>query len=434
MIDEFALCSFNLPSFLVTKMKCKPTRNPYSNKKSKQGFASPCGKLHHPPFSRPFTMMPYYVRPTNNNGCDYSNATSNNRSNNKASFSRMNAVLSSKDTSNIIPGAPSYFDGRYPMVKYTDNWACDYCQVATFATYQEACHHEQRCKMNFAMIQKDQEQISPNSLAPSVVKSTVSSSSSPSHDEAKLLLCMPTDKQSLSDRQCYVRSKFVEIFEATEADVSTRHSRGAQKLHVGQIGIRCIHCSHLETRKRAERATCFPSSISRIYQTVADMQRFHFEVCTGIPESMKNIYRNLKTTRPRGQGSPQSYWIKSAKDLGLVDTNEGIRLSKEGRRGCLQQWFYHSMFNSNYNSSTSSQTATIGGSSSYPTSPFTREQQGMMHLPPLSPESQSSQTTTTTSSVYNHIPDEEDANILLALRTGNVSQSTIDSSTSRQSQ
>jgi hypothetical protein len=58
---------------------------------------------------------------------------------------------------------------------------------------------------------------------------------------------------------------------------------------------------------------------------VADMQRFHFEHCREIPKQVLQIYRNLKTTRPRGVGSPQAYWVQSAKSMGLVDTDNGIR-------------------------------------------------------------------------------------------------------------
>ena len=144
-----------------------------------------------------------------------------------------------------------------------------------------------------------------------------------------MLLAMPTDQDSLSDRQCYVRSQMVEIFAAGDHEVNARHSKGAQKLNKGQVGIRCVHCAHLRPRDRAERAVCYPSSISRIYQTVADMQRFHFEQCREIPHDIRKIYKSLKTTRPRGVGSPQTYWIQSAKLLDLVDTKEGIKFARD---------------------------------------------------------------------------------------------------------
>lgn len=149
-------------------------------------------------------------------------------------------------------------------------------------------------------------------------------------DRPTFSLALPTDGQSLSDRQCYVRTHFVELFVATEADVSARHSRGAQKLHLNQVGLRCAYCAKLKPRDRAERAVCYPSSINRIYQTVADMQRFHFEACSAIPPKVLRIYKSLKTTRPRGVGSPQSYWDKSARELGLVDSDCGIVLKDGG--------------------------------------------------------------------------------------------------------
>ncbi|KAL7434532.1 hypothetical protein ACHAXH_005782 [Discostella pseudostelligera] len=148
-------------------------------------------------------------------------------------------------------------------------------------------------------------------------------------DRVTYLFSTSSDVDSLSDRQCYVRTHFVEIFVATAADVGARHSRGAQMLNLGQIGLRCAYCVKLRQRDRAERAICYPSSISRIYQTVADMQRFHFESCVAIPPKVLHAYRSLKTTRPRGVGSPQSYWDQSARDIGLVDSKYGIQVADE---------------------------------------------------------------------------------------------------------
>jgi len=189
-------------------------------------------------------------------------------------------------------------------------WACDYCQVATFVTYEEAYNHEQICSLNHHNMVKITPQFPEKTSCQRVMR-----------------LSMPADKDSLSDRQCYVRSHFFDIFTASALDVATRHSKGAQKLYIGQIGLRCMHCTHLASKDRTERAICYPSSISRIYQTIADMQRFHFESCSAIPEDMKQTYKSLKTTRPRGVGSPQEYWIISARKLGLIDTPRGIRLA-----------------------------------------------------------------------------------------------------------
>ena len=284
-------------------------------------------------------------------------------------------------------------------------WACDYCNVATFISYEEACAHEEACARrhheHYGRVHHSRGPIPQYDRAPPTphggggglgalyhASQEVGGPPMPHrkpmwntrgppmpplphethqpqpyhhvphgyqtppryhgyHDyegrevpsmprdaanhkpQKRMLLAMPTDSDSLSDRQCYVRSEMVEIFAATEKDVSARHSKGAQKLVVGQVGIRCVHCSHLRPRDRAERAVCYPSSISRIYQTVADMQRFHFEQCREIPNEIRKIYKSLKTTRPRGVGSPQTYWVQSAKLLDLVDTEDGIRFGAE---------------------------------------------------------------------------------------------------------
>ena len=142
--------------------------------------------------------------------------------------------------------------------------------------------------------------------------------------------------------------------------MACRPAKGSQKIHVGQIGIRCAYCvdntttttttttatddeaaaaslsslllregssssssSSIKKKQKSERAVCYPQSISRIYQTVADMQRRHFEKCDKIPVRVMGAYKSLKSTRPRGEGNPATYWESSAREIGLVDT-EGV--------------------------------------------------------------------------------------------------------------
>lgn len=275
-------------------------------------------------------------------------------------------------------------------------WACDYCNVATFVSYEEACAHEEDCARRhheqYGHVHPSRgpipqyDRAPPGPPGPSLghpyhaeltgppvpyrkpmwdtrgppmphfehhqpyppphghgayhtppryqgyTGYPHETPHSPHHyqpNQKRMLLAMPTDADSLSDRQCYVRSDMVEIFAATDTDVSARHSKGAQKLVIGQVGIRCIHCAHLRPRDRAERAVCYPSSVSRIYQTVADMQRFHFEQCRQIPNEIRKVYKSLKTTRPRGVGSPQTYWVQSARLLDLTDSETGIKFSTQ---------------------------------------------------------------------------------------------------------
>ncbi|GKY97063.1 hypothetical protein MPSEU_000664800 [Mayamaea pseudoterrestris] len=307
--------------------------------------------------------------------------------------------------------------GRAPEVRGESRpprrWACDYCNVATFLSYEEACAHEEDCARRHhdpygrppprppvesyhrppppthhsgglgALYHATQEVVTPptphlnqhspwNTRGPPLPVLPHEQNyyahggyyerhdepiafhheypsyppaphghghhNGPSFYQKRMLLALATDKESLSDRQCYVRSEMVEIFAASDKEVAARHSKGAQKLVIGQVGIRCVHCSHLRPRDRAERAVCYPSSISRIYQTVADMQRFHFEQCREIPEHVRQYYRKLKTTRPRGVGSPQTYWVSSAQLMGLVDTEGGIRFDTEASKEQAAQY------------------------------------------------------------------------------------------------
>ena len=278
-------------------------------------------------------------------------------------------------------------DNVYLRPSTAKRWACDYCNVATFLSYDEACAHEEACarrqQEHYARLNPRPPLrpfhgagASPGNGLGALYHATQEVGPMPPgayygragppipmlpaekgytqdprgyayrggyemahytpyqghHHQPRepeqrrgMLLSLASDSDSLSDRQCYVRTTMVEIFAATEKDVAARHTKGAQKLVIGQVGIRCVYCSHLRPRDRAERAVCYPSSISRIYQTVADMQRFHFEQCTEIPNEVRDIYKSLKTTRPRGVGSPQTYWVQSANILGLIDSEGGIR-------------------------------------------------------------------------------------------------------------
>ena len=132
------------------------------------------------------------------------------------------------------------------------------------------------------------------------------------------LLSTSKDIDVLSERQCYVRSHFIELFIVNAKDVQRRNKNGAQKVLIGQVGLRCAFC--VNHQRRAERAICYPSKISRIYQTVADMQRRHFEKCVAIPATMLAKYKASQVSRSRGEMSPQTFWEHSAREIGLMDS------------------------------------------------------------------------------------------------------------------
>lgn len=71
------------------------------------------------------------------------------------------------------------------------------------------------------------------------------------------------------------------------------------------------------------------------------MQRRHFEKCARIPVQVMGTYKSLKSTRPRGEGTPQEYWESSARKIGLVDSGVegmGIRVMEDGDGGMVEQF------------------------------------------------------------------------------------------------
>ena len=101
------------------------------------------------------------------------------------------------------------------------------------------------------------------------------SSGIPHYTERLILpMSVPNDPAWLSTYLCFVRSDCVEVFEATDRDVTMRLN--SKLIYPRQVGIRCRFCSHIHHRDRAGRSTSFPSSLSRIYQSLTMMLREHF--------------------------------------------------------------------------------------------------------------------------------------------------------------
>mmetsp|Transcript_28861 Transcript_28861/g.44347 ORF Transcript_28861/g.44347 Transcript_28861/m.44347 type:complete len:628 (-) Transcript_28861:333-2216(-) len=136
------------------------------------------------------------------------------------------------------------------------------------------------------------------------------------------------DNKWLSTYLCFVRSEFLEVFRADGTDVATRIC--TKRVYSGQVGIRCRFCTHLNPRDRARRSSSFPSSISRIYQSLTMMLRDHFPKCTEIPAHLKSKFEELRLTTTPGATDSKHFWISSAKDIGLIDTEgKGIGVDME---------------------------------------------------------------------------------------------------------
>lgn len=147
--------------------------------------------------------------------------------------------------------------------------------------------------------------------------------------EGKTILACSEDRSALSPLRCFLREN-VYAFSATVEDIAVR-TPTTFSVVVGQVGIGCIHCHHLPAKERSNRAVCFPFSIGRIYQAVADIQRFHLSECKMIPPTVREKFLQLQRASTKGSKglATRQYWISSAKKLGLVDTSNGIRFCRD---------------------------------------------------------------------------------------------------------
>jgi hypothetical protein len=152
----------------------------------------------------------------------------------------------------------------------------------------------------------------------------------PQHSERTVLpLGIPQDKEYCSEFAYFVRSQLVEVFRASGEDVADRINNKRIVWH--QVGIRCRFCAHLPRTERAHRATTFPSSINRLQTSVSMMTREHFPLCSQVPEEIMSVFKMLQESQyaTSPEKKTDAYWSKAAKQLGLVDREEGIMFQTE---------------------------------------------------------------------------------------------------------
>ncbi|KAL9189982.1 hypothetical protein ACHAXT_009657 [Thalassiosira profunda] len=163
--------------------------------------------------------------------------------------------------------------------------------------------------------------------------------SPPGAAAAHLPLITPGDEEWLTPVHCFVRSYCVEFFEATDADVAAPSLGTRGKIRVGQVGIRCGFCGRSEAKEGksdASRDSCnvFPSVIGRIYNAVHTLILRHLNRCSHVPPEVLARYEKLQSSGARS-GASKKYWEDSAAKLGLVNTEEGLRLDAAKHRTYL---------------------------------------------------------------------------------------------------
>ncbi len=117
-----------------------------------------------------------------------------------------------------------------------------------------------------------------------------------------VILAMSCDKDMLSPYQCLVRLQ-IELFEASQEDVNTNAQGRNRPIVLGQVGIRCRHCSHLALHLRSRGSTYYPSTTTGIYQAAQNLASGHLcDHCRSIPSSIKDELCQLRERKSSAGG------------------------------------------------------------------------------------------------------------------------------------
>jgi len=146
--------------------------------------------------------------------------------------------------------------------------------------------------------------------------------SNPTSISKRVLLAIDEDKDWLSENDTYLRRN-IEVFCATSDHIQTkgRHT----KILIGQIGLRCVHCSKsLSGKDVPKSAVFFPKTIDKIYSYVRKFYQDHLKSCPSMSDEMKahgsfNVNVSISNIL-------RKYYVDSAKKLGMRDTESGIRV------------------------------------------------------------------------------------------------------------
>jgi len=145
----------------------------------------------------------------------------------------------------------------------------------------------------------------------------------PASPSSRIMLALAEDKEWLSDMDCFIRRN-LEVFCANEEDVEIAQQDRKYPIHIGQVGIRCIHCAMKNGTAARGTAVAYPYSINGIYESVREFQRLHLESCAQLPDATRTKLAGFK-----GSSSLSSvlrrYYVLAAKALGMHDTSDGIR-------------------------------------------------------------------------------------------------------------
>ena len=141
------------------------------------------------------------------------------------------------------------------------------------------------------------------------------------------MLYMSCDDDSLSEYQCLVR-KQIELFEARREEVESNAKGRNKPIVLGQVGIRCRHCSMLNPRHRSRGAMYYPAKLNGLYQAAQSMASGHLCFhCQHIPDEIRQELLVLRE-RKSSAGGGKKYWGDGVRVLGVFEDEDGLRFKK----------------------------------------------------------------------------------------------------------
>jgi hypothetical protein len=143
-----------------------------------------------------------------------------------------------------------------------------------------------------------------------------------------ITLYMSCDEESLSEYQCLVRRQ-VDIFEARREEFDSNAKGRNKPIVLGQVGIRCHHCSMLPPKHRTRGAMYYPAKLNGLYQAAQSMASGHLCYhCQHIPIEIRQELLVLRE-RKSSAGGGKKYWADGVRVLGVYEDDDGLRFKNK---------------------------------------------------------------------------------------------------------
>jgi len=152
----------------------------------------------------------------------------------------------------------------------------------------------------------------------------------PTNNPSAQPLYRPSDDDWLSPQLCLVRQQ-MECFPADQRDINERRSAGGS-IHppaMGQVGIRCVHCTNTPLKARAKGSVLYPKSVKAIHMAMRNFQRHHLLACPAMPFNVKQRYAAIRNKAVQSKKDSYIYLAQSCKDMGVVEKGGLLQLGTQ---------------------------------------------------------------------------------------------------------